>query len=187
MATTSQASLELMQTIERKQEMRVLPEPIQYAKQRMAQAAVELSKAGDMALHVELANEVLCKLVGILYQTDSDGVYANIDSATHRLLVPAPWGSAGWKKWGLRHWEATVLRGVLMGRLGQARHIPLFDYSDVHRNWFLNFASYRSIDKAHAYLKHCAVSLVEWRVCATQYHKVRLEVQSRYRQRMIEV
>lgn len=155
--------MELINVIDRKHEMRMLPAPSQYVRQRIAQAAEQLSRAGDMALHVEIANEALCHYVALLYQCDSDGVWANIDSRTHRLLVPAPWGSLGWKRWGVRKWEAETLRAVLMGRIGRPRHTPLFDYNGESRNWFLNAANYGSLDKANAYLKYCGVSLDEWR------------------------
>jgi hypothetical protein len=160
--------MELLTIIDRKNEVRQLPAPAQYVKQRIAQAAQELSKAGDMALHVELANESLCNFVVMLYQWDQDGVWPNIDNVTHRLRVPAPWGSLGWKKWGLRKWEALILRRILMGRVGKARHTPLFDYNSDTRTWHLNLTNYATLDRANAYLKHCSVSLAEWRYVSQQ-------------------
>jgi hypothetical protein len=149
--------------VERKHEIRTLPQPPQYVRQRIAQAAQELDKAGSMAIHIELANEALCKLTAMLYRCDSDGFFANVDNRTGRLLVPAPWGNAGWKRWGLRYWEACTLRGVLMARVTKPRHVALFDYNTVSRTWALDVGSYATLDKAQAYLQHCAVSLAEWR------------------------
>ncbi len=44
--------MELLNVIDRKQEIRNLVEPTATVKQRIAQAAQEISRAGDMALHV---------------------------------------------------------------------------------------------------------------------------------------
>lgn len=161
--------MELNEIVDRKHEVRMLPPAPQFVKQRIAKAAEELNRAGDMAAHVEIANEALCKLAVILYQCDSDGVYANIDNRTHRLLIPAPWGSLGWKHWEVRKWEAEILRAILMARVVKPRHIALFDYSAETRTWHLNIVSYPALDKAQAYLQHCAVTLTEWRMYADKY------------------
>jgi hypothetical protein len=156
--------MELNQLIDRKNDIRVLANPSQFVKQRIAQAAQDLNRAGDRALHVELANEAVCKFALMLYARDSDGVPANIEPRSGRIYVAAPWGNAGWRKWGLRYWEAVTLRGVLMARLSKPRHVPLFDYSPAVRRWYLNVNNYPSLDKAQAYLLHCPVKLDEWRI-----------------------
>lgn len=50
------------------------------------------------------------------YEADTDGAPCNVDRVTFRLLRPAPWGSDGWKAWGLRHWEAGTLRQIMLNR-----------------------------------------------------------------------
>lgn len=138
--------MDLSQIVDRKHDLRTLPEPAQHVKQRMAQAAEELSRAGDVAMHTEIANEALCRFTAMLYQRDTDGVFANVDARTGRLLVPAPWGDAGWQKWGVRHWEAIVLRAVLMARVVDHKRPALFDYSATARTWFLNVGDYGVAD-----------------------------------------
>jgi len=134
-----------------------------------------LNRAGEIAQHVELANEALCRFTAMLYQRDPDGVYANVDQRTGRLLVPAPWGNAGWKLWGLRHWEAVVLRSVLMARVADRKRPALFDYNADSRTWFLNVGDYGVIEAATHYLQRATVSLTEWRQHTAQYHTNDLE------------
>lgn len=178
--------MELSQIVDRKNEIRTLPEPPAHVKQRIAQAAQELSRAGDIATHVEIANEALTKFAYMLYQREADNVLANVDARTGRLLVPAPWGNAGWKRWGLRHWEAVVLRSVLMARVADRKRPALFDYNADSRTWFLNVSDYGVIESATHYLQRAAISLAEWRQHSTQYHNARVNVQSAYRQRKVK-
>lgn len=162
--------MELTQIIDRKTEIRNLAQPATNVRQRIAQAAQDLSRAGTMAAHCEVANEALLALVNILYQRDEDKCPANVDRVTGRLLVPAPWGAAGWKRWGLRKWEAEVLRRILRERV-EAQRRPLFDYSETHRYWLLNMNTYNSLRLALAYLQAEPIGLVEWRTCTDAYHK----------------
>ena len=148
---------------DRKQAIRGLPTPPKFVSQRLAQAAQDLSRAGDLAARVEVVNESLFHCITMLYQRDTDGTYANINPRTYRLLVPAPWGSRGWKRWGLRHWEAGLLRGVLMERLKDSRRRVLFDYNAHAHTWHLNLSDYRIADAALNYLEKDPVSIREWR------------------------
>jgi hypothetical protein len=142
-----------------------------------------LSKAGQAAASVERCNTVLASYVAILYESDLDGYWPNIDNRTGRLLLPAPFGSAGYKLWGLTHREALVLRSILRGRVEKPRHVALFDFNDLANTWHLDVLSYPSIDKAKSYLAHCAVTLAEWRDHGERYSTNRVTVQARYRKR----
>jgi hypothetical protein len=158
--------MNIAELIDRKQEIRTLPAPPAYVRKRMAEAAQSLNRAGDAAAKVELLNEALAHYTGILYALDSDGIYANIDPLTGRLITAAPWGNKGWKHWGLRHWEAMILRRVLMARLDNPRHISLFDYNRELNSWHLAISSYPTLERAKAYLQHCAISLSEFRTAS---------------------
>ena len=140
--------------------------PAAHVRQRIAQAADELNRVGAMAMRVELVNEALLKFATLLYQKDTDGTLAHIDAVTGRVLVCAPWGSAGWKVWGLRNFEARVLRSVLMARL-DTKPLPLFDYG--HKIWYVNRGQYRTISIATAYLEHNPVTVAEWRKHSKRY------------------
>lgn len=155
--------MELLQVVDRKNEIRAAALPAGMVKQRIAQAAQDLNRAGNMALHVELANEALTKFVIMLYYKDQDGGWANIDGRTHRLLVPAPWGSAGWKYWGLRNWESRILRCVMLERVRDAKRPCLFDYNGEARIWHLNVLDYPAIEAAQHYLQRSPITLAEWR------------------------
>lgn len=156
--------------IERTQTIRELASnPDKAIKQRMAQAAQELSLAGSNQQRVELLNEAVLALTKLCYEVDPDGQPANLDSRTCRLLVPAPWGKAGWRRWGLRDWEATMLRQILIVRCQMRRVEPLFDYNDQARTWHVNLQQYTRLDQALMYWKQNAVTLKEWRRFADVY------------------
>lgn len=172
--------MELTQLIDRAVEIReALPLPTM--KQRLAQAAQELSKAGDNQSRVELLNESILALTTELYATDPDGAPCNIDRATYRLLIPAPWGRAGWRKWGLRYWEAEQLRRILMVRGQMGRVQPLFDYNTDTRQWYLNVSDYPRLDLALLYWKKNPISLSEWRTHADIYRRQAHERMARHR------
>ena len=144
--------------------------PTAHVKQRLAQAATELNRAGMLQAQCEVINEALCQFTAMLYQRDSDGVLANVDARTGRLLVPAPWGDSGWKQWGLRQWEARILRSLLLTRLQDAKRPPLFDFNNHSRTWYLNSGDYPSLEAATHYLQRGAVKLAEWRNVSGDFH-----------------
>jgi hypothetical protein len=154
--------MEIQELVERVGELRTKG-PVRFGRERMAEAAESISRAGDTQLRVELANEALAALVTILYRTDADGRTANIDRLTWRLLVPAPWGRAGWRKWGLRAWEADTLRKILMLRCEMIRHQNLFDFNASGGAWHLDLKSYPTLPDAMTYLKRYPITLDEWR------------------------
>jgi hypothetical protein len=83
----------LTHLIDRAQDVRQsATEPGRAIKQRMAEAAAELSRAGDNQQRVELLQEAVLAITKLCYDADPDGQPANLDSRTYRLLVPAPWG-----------------------------------------------------------------------------------------------
>lgn len=156
--------------IERTQTIRELASnPDKAIKQRMAQAAAELSRAGSNQTRVELLQEAVLAMTKLCYEVDPDGQPANIDSRTHRLLVPAPWGRAGWKRWGLRAWEAEILRQILIVRCQMRRVEPLFDYNTEARTWHVNMQHYSRLDLALLYWKQYPITLKEWRRFADVY------------------
>ena len=148
--------------------------PTTTIRQRMAENAEAISKAGDNQARVELLNEAVLALTTILYVTE-DGRYVNIDQRTHRILVAKPWGSAGWKRWGIRYWEGLVLRKILMTRAQMRRVAPLFDYGETNQ-WYLNLRDYPRIDSALIYWKANPITLRDWRLFADAY---RAEAQAR--------
>lgn len=158
--------MELKEIVERVADIRHA-KPSTSTRQRVQEAAQELSRAGDMQARVELANEALAAFVAILYEADTDQRAANIDPVTWRLLVPAPWGSGGWRRWGLRNWEAKTLRKILQIRCEARRHPSLFDYNDEALTWHLCADTYPTLADALGYLKAHPVTLAEWRPRAT--------------------
>lgn len=172
--------MELDTLIERTQKLReVIPVP--NVKQRLAAAAQELSLAGSNQARVELLNEAVLALAKVLYEVDPDGLPANIDSKTHRILIPVPWGRAGWKKWGLRYWESEILRQILIVRGQMQRVAPLFDYNEGARTWHLNYTAYGRLDQALMHWKHNQILLKDWRVFADAYRQRAQQRMDRHR------
>lgn len=172
--------MELTELVDRVQEIRAKG-PGRFAKERIAEAAESISKAGDHQLRVELVNEALCALVVILYEADGDGRLANIDKTTWRILTPVPWGDSGWRKWGLRNWEARALRNILRIRSDMRKHISLFDYSEEGRTWHVNRGDFPTVESALAYLKARPITLTEWRPHADRIAKATRERMQRLR------
>lgn len=158
--------------IDRTQEVRqAASNPNQVIKQRMAEVAADISRAGNNQARVELLQEACLAMTKLCYECDPDGQPANIDSRTYRLLIPAPWGKAGWRRWGLRDWEAGILRQILIVRCQMQRVAPVFDYNEESRTWHANLQHYQRLDQALMYWKSNPVSLKEWRRHADIYRQ----------------
>ncbi len=144
--------------------------PTATVKARMAAAANELSLAGTMRAHLDVAVESMAAIINILYHADDDGQPCNFDRVTGRILLPLPWGRSGWRAWGLRQWEATILRRILLERSRERRrHAPLFDFNAEARTWHLAYVDYPTVDAALGWLKKDAPSLPEWRTAVTEH------------------
>ena len=139
-------------------------QPGRHTAQRFADVAQALSRAGVAAAHAEVLNAALQRCVELCYQTDTDGRRCNID-IDGRLERPAPWGKAGYKKWGLRRREADILRAILMARQTpqQGRPVPLFVYDSASRAWYVNLEDYRSHAEAMGYVLHYGVTSREYK------------------------
>lgn len=164
--------MDALKTIARKPDIR-LSKPKEFVVQRIAESAQGWNRAGQMAARVELANEALCHLVELLYQQDTDGALANIDRVTYRIRCPAPWGASGWRVWGLRAWEAEILRKILRFRQEQwqkGQRPPLFNFDERAKTWHLNLADYPALKAAAWWLQKSAITLKEWREYADSYN-----------------
>ena len=158
--------------IDRTQEVRTMASnPNQAIKQRMAEVAADISRAGNNQARVELLQEACLAMTKLCYECDPDGQPANLDSRTYRLLIPAPWGKAGWRRWGLRAWEAEILRQIMIVRCQMRRAEPLFDYNTESRTWHVNMQQYGRLDVALLYWKSNPVMLKEWRRHADVYRQ----------------
>lgn len=155
--------------------------PAAHVRQRLAEAAQRLSLAGTLQSRVEMANEGLCHLVELLYQVDIDGAWANVDPITFRVLLPLPWGSAGWRRWGLRYHEALVMRAIMLDRMRRPRPAPLFEYNDQGRTWHLAADQHPDQAAAMRYLERHPLLLAEWRDALANYRSAAVTVQERRR------
>ena len=171
---------ELKATV-RKAAIRGVAGATQFAKQRIAEASDALSLANELKVSSEIVNEALYKLVDILYEPATDGGFANADPVDGRILIPTPWGSDGWKAWGLRNWEAVVLRKILLARMPLSKPLALFGYSQRTNRWHVDLDNYETKASAFQYVKQNPITPQEWRKHSDSYRGKR-ERQRKMRQ-----
>lgn len=140
--------------------------PREFVRRRIADSADNLNRAGRDAARVEVVNEAMARLTELCYAIDA-GRLCNVDSATGRLLIPAPFGDHGWKFYGLRYREGRTLRTILWDRQdtfkpGRVRP-PLYSYDADTRAWYLNIGDYATLDAAGWYLSRAEITIAEWR------------------------
>jgi hypothetical protein len=170
---------------ERVQAIRNGNTPGAYIKQRIQQAAEQLSNSALIQMQLEAISEAVLKYTSTLYER-VDGYPVNIDKLTHRVRMVAPWGSAGWKTWGLRHWEACVLRSILLKRSRQSN--ALFEYNEPMKTWHVNVRTYTNSRKALEYWQAHPIRVEEW-MDAMRLHnagRVTATTQSRQRKRAVK-
>jgi hypothetical protein len=114
---------------------------------------------------VELFMEALSRLTELCYEEDEAGL-CNIDSVTNRILIPLPFGRAGFAKWGFRRQESVVLRDIMARRQTQP---GLFLYDKSRRCWHLNRYDHDSYDVARSYLARYPVTIAEYRASRTRF------------------
>ena len=93
-------------------------------------------------------------------ETDPDGRLANVDHVSGAVLVPLPWGEAGYKMWGLRITEGRALRFIMRRRAERDRP-PLFSYDADARRWVWSRSFGRNT--AASYLRAAPITLAEYR------------------------
>lgn len=136
--------------------------PAVVSRQRLAETAQDISRAGDLQLHLDACIAATVAFANVLFVVDGDGVPANLDPRTGRILIPAPWGASGWRRWGLRQWEAKCYRRLLLGRVA-GRRGGAFDYDKHSRGWFVDIYEYPNSEAVLLWLKREEPNLREWR------------------------
>jgi hypothetical protein len=144
-------------------------------RQRMRAQADIITRTNAITLHVAVMNEVIGKLIRVLYEVDGDSLPSNYDRLTGRIRVSLPWADTGWAQWRLlRKWEAELLRKVLKKRIRKGEPLP-FDFSKDSLRWYLRLDVYPTLPDALAWLVDYPISPIEWRQV--------IEWQDRQRQR----
>lgn len=128
--------------------------------QPLRNLAQNLSRRGVAMGKVELFNHAVAAACDLCLECDPDGRPANVDHVTGVVLVPLPWGEAGYRMWGLRITECRQLRYILRQRAERDRP-PLFDYDPTLRRWV--FARLWSRRLAASYLNLSPITLAEYR------------------------
>lgn len=124
-------------------------------------AAEALSRRNVDQATTELLNEALARLVLLTYERDDTGSFCNVDGATGKMMIPLPWGKAGYAKWGLSPSEADTMRRIMFIR--QRVGLPLFFFDRNRRSWFVNLADYPDGAVVLAQLKEWEIGVGEYR------------------------
>lgn len=132
----------------------------------LREAADSLSRHNADGALVELFMEAMQRLTLLAYEQDAHG-YCNIDPATAKLLIPAPWGRAGHQRWGLTHSESEVLREMVQQRqIGRDGRPPgLWLYDRTRRTWRVNLYDFDTLPDAQKYWKKWPLGVAEYRAC----------------------
>lgn len=127
-------------------------------------AAEQLSLRNVDAAVVELFMEAMQRLTLLAYERDADG-YCNIDPVTWRLLIPAPFGRAGHKRWGITPSEAVVLREMVQCRqIATGDRAPgLWLYDASRRAWRLDLFNFDVLADGQRYWQRWPFSVQEYR------------------------
>lgn len=141
-------------------------------RQRLQVQAETISRAGTLQMHLDAITGALVAFSGILFDTEA-GRLVNVDPRTRQILIPAPWGSAGWKTWGLRKWEGGCLREIMFKRVWGGGAMP-FDYSEYQRAWYVDSA-YNDRESLLRWLHDHGPTLEEWRAALDAYHAKALQ------------
>jgi hypothetical protein len=142
-------------------------QPALVSRRRLADNAAYLSAAGDLQARLDVCISAMASLIKVLYTTDADDCLMYVD-VTDRIMIPVPWGSSGWRRWGLRKWEAEMLRAVLIGRYRQRKGV-LFGYD--RNQWYLDTERYPTMNDALLWLKSSGPTLREWRAVVEPYRE----------------
>lgn len=132
-------------------------------------AAEALSRRNVAQAKAEVLSEALWAFVQMAYEVDDTGALCNVDGATGRLLVPAPMGRVGHRRWGLRYTESEVLRAILMGWQRGKGEAPLLTYDQAARGWHLNIFDYAAWQVALGWLRRHPITAGLWRSAYTAW------------------
>lgn len=116
-----------------------------------------LTLVGQVMTKTEFANALLLAVVELLYDVDADGEFANFD-IDGRVLVPLPWGSAGYAEWNVRVTEARCLRYIMAQR--GTKPGAWIEYRPATRSWHV---TQRTRRHPEALLKAAPITNDEWR------------------------
>lgn len=136
------------------------------ARGRAADVSATLTRRGAAQATAELLNEAVFKAIGYLYEVDSDGIPANVDS-DGKILIPCPWGSVGRPKYALRRTEGDTLRKYVQWLETQRRPAVRLFYFENGR-WYLDCWTYPTREDALQYWRLVAVNASIWRRFSTQ-------------------
>ena len=142
--------------------------PPSKARRRAKRAAQELTRVGYALRASEQANEAMSAFLSLLYAYDRAAEdWPNIDAKTGVILIPTPFSSRSYRKWGLRRTESAVLRLHLVELEAAARRgegeAPAVLYDGLINKWLINLGDYPSRRAAMAWIKRHELTAKRYR------------------------
>lgn len=134
--------------------------PIRQAAEAIGRRNIATAKARTLEAAVNA-------FVDQLYDRDESGRWWNIDTEDGRILIPCPWGRAGYRYWGLRRGEGDILRMLAMH--WQTADNPPFVYSTMVRQWYLDIGAYRTPIDVARWLESHPVDAETWGILHAEY------------------
>lgn len=171
----------MLETLDRTLDIRVSSIPNSTKGRNMSLTEGIFDKSGWCSATVGLFNECLLKVSGVLYKKDT--LYINLDNITNRVLIPLPWGSTGYKNYGIRANECDVFRRIMIAKSLSKRKRPLFDYSEVNRSWYFNVLDYPTIEEGFRYLKINEVTVSDYLLHYKAYKLYRNQQADKFRKK----
>ncbi len=154
---------------------KIIPDGLNPHKRLQAQAE-QMDRAVTLGIGLNTATASLVALAGILFNRDGDR-FVNMDTLTRRILIPVPWGSRGWKRWGLRKWEGECLRHVLIGRVVEGK--PSLFY--LSGNVWSVARGFDDKEKALRWIHNHGPTLQEWHDAVTAHNDYYRELMAKRR------
>lgn len=129
-----------------------------YLRQREQVSADELNKLTVELRYVAACQDAVLRLTELCY-VRAGARLVNVDNRTWRIGVDVPWSRTGHPDYGLRDWEARILRAIMLDRAG-GKVPALFDYGN--QRWHINLAGYPSMADAVEYWRRHSLTIDEW-------------------------
>ncbi len=106
--------------------------------------ATAISKRAIMKAHATNMRSILMTATETYYEKTSYGVLWNVEA--DGKIDPVPWGSKGYKAWGVKRMYSTALRTHLMDQ--QEKPDCLYLWDDTTRCWYINLSVYPRVSDA---------------------------------------
>lgn len=121
------------------------------ASQRKDAEATATSRAALYRTMADCCNaKMRVLLVDYLYQGDGSVSPFEVDPTTNRIVTALPWGSDGYRAWGLSRSTRDAFNAHMRARSDEVH--PLFRFDTLSAKWLLNVADFPMVESALAHV-----------------------------------